>query len=761
MKSYTKKGIGHYAYYLVAIALFLVAILLGTALLERPAAVHAATQKEYVSEIKVITTEGGTIDQQSKKLESEGYKIDTAQNLLAEFDGEPTYLAYKTTADPNNAITDISLMNMKGPYSFAAYENLIEEAKEMAQERIDLMASGIKAFRENYEAEAPAALQAYELMNKYLEEDSNQLMGDFYLKTPIDTNLRATDNALRDMVMQCDPIILNTLDKCLAIGSAPQNEETSWLDKLSALSSTAINNAKGNTTLADKAELLYDACLPVSIRLRNYHDFYGVIFKEFSAETQVQLDEKMKDPVKKARFDELVNNYYPEDKKGEYTTTSFIYLMLSLLPYNNDGELDFDGRKSLIVPKLVGGSLLDLFMLIADDEFEFSALYPMATVISDAQANMAYLSGMETIIMLGDNSEANWEETDENLDKVTVGGVKPKDFEVISVYSGVDRTIYNPDGIALTDEAVRRQYVAVNDTWYTGNLDEISAWILRGVLGALAVTTIGMGVKLAQMLKTRMIQPSVISNECTGFLNITQGLDDSFSIEGQYMTRQGYEAANKAAGVRDAAFGTKWSMTKGFNFAIAFTVVMFVFLIVMTVFLCYEFGILYQTPTYTEKPRIIFHNYADENGISHYIRYDAVVDQKGEICDLRTTKTEWVVLYTTKDKKAGYPIVANSLKGFYSSGDTIGKDLKPVHRIGEKTAYDIQYKSFSRMYFKNDPQAYPSSTASTFSAGAFTLALCGGILGGAILGWIATWFILKRKNKNIELLKNQTPKAGA
>ena len=120
------------------------AVLCMTMLILAPTQIVASaadnTKKKYISEVKVGM--GETSDQASKELLAEGYTIfkDNSGNY-ADLNKDAgtgnivkdgpnqkiVYLGYKTTADVNDAITDLAVMNMNGGYSFEEYEKVMND----------------------------------------------------------------------------------------------------------------------------------------------------------------------------------------------------------------------------------------------------------------------------------------------------------------------------------------------------------------------------------------------------------------------------------------------------------------------------------------------------------------------------------------------------------------------------------------------------------------------------------------------------------
>ncbi|MBR2402676.1 MAG: hypothetical protein IKB01_07910, partial [Lachnospiraceae bacterium] len=93
-------------------------ILVAVTLFIHPLQVLAANNSKYIKEVRV--SYGETEEEAKSWLKQNGYTV-LEQNLNAGTGKNCVYLGYKTTTNVKEAITDISIMDMKGGYSFGAY----------------------------------------------------------------------------------------------------------------------------------------------------------------------------------------------------------------------------------------------------------------------------------------------------------------------------------------------------------------------------------------------------------------------------------------------------------------------------------------------------------------------------------------------------------------------------------------------------------------------------------------------------------------
>ena len=113
------------------ISLILTVFMLVTAL---PITSFAAKQETYIKEIRISTA--STADAAKKWLTDNGYIV-VDVDLNQKTGKDCVYIGYKTTTNPDEAITDISLMQMDGGYSFSEYEALLEQKTQQINNMLD------------------------------------------------------------------------------------------------------------------------------------------------------------------------------------------------------------------------------------------------------------------------------------------------------------------------------------------------------------------------------------------------------------------------------------------------------------------------------------------------------------------------------------------------------------------------------------------------------------------------------------------------
>ena len=112
----------------------------------------ADTDEEYLSDLRLIYAENiAEAGQILADSDLEGYKIFDA-NLNANTGKTGVYLAYKTTTDVEDAITDIAIMQMDGGYNEGNYQAMIQQSYQEYLDFGENYLTAIDYFREGYDA---------------------------------------------------------------------------------------------------------------------------------------------------------------------------------------------------------------------------------------------------------------------------------------------------------------------------------------------------------------------------------------------------------------------------------------------------------------------------------------------------------------------------------------------------------------------------------------------------------------------------------
>ena len=462
-----------------------------------PAQKFAAAEKKetlYVKELRLGY--GKNVEEAAKSLN--GYVILKNGDKYADLNegsGKKTVvlMGYKTTAEREEAITDIAAMNMKGGYSFSEYESLMEQYRDsQIMPFINRFMSTVNEYRTNYngsnENNKLKAQYIHDVLNMYIDDDSGMGLGDVFLKTTaeefgldkynkLSNSEKKKYGCLSTILMQGQVNTIFFIEQILTLAS--DTSDTTWLQRFQSITPESLlekytregmGESDARKALAreyeDTARLLADKWAYFRDSLLEYDNSLkaedgGTILDSNDAdilnndgadadEAEEEDEEEESDESQssegqagKVSSDEIMAqlamaSIYAEEVVTDMALTSasnvrtaFIYNYLRNMKYN-------------------GKTMYDYFTTSVEDitEDNFFALYPLVASLTAGQISGVEFLSLEHLVTIGS--------TDNTAYKDIIGDGKElvEKAEKVSVYAGVNRELYGKD-VALTDKAMR------------------------------------------------------------------------------------------------------------------------------------------------------------------------------------------------------------------------------------------------------------------------------------------------------------------
>ena len=511
--------------FFAAVALLLTALMILLLPAQKIAAAEEEQETLYIKEI--MLGYGKNADEAAKSLV--GYEIlKNGENYanLNEGSGKNTVvlLGYKTTANRDEAITDIAAMNMKGGYSFAEYEKLLEQYRDsQILPFVNRFMVTVKEYRDNYngtnENNKLKALYVHDMLNMYVDDDSGMGLGDLFLKTTAEELGLDKYNALSDkdkkkygclttILMQGQASTILFIEQMLTM--AADTSDTTWLQRFQKITPDSLlesymKDGAGETdamkALArdyeNSARLLADKWLHFRNALLDYENSLNaedggtVVDKSDadilanSSDAEEEEEEEESEESADVTLDEnslaqlTLDTMYVEGAAANAAIdstsnvkTAFIYNYLKAMEYN-------------------GKTMYDFFTQSYEDinKDNFFALYPLAASLTDGQtAGMEFLT-LEQLVAVGSTDNDSYKNTLEAEKEIL------KNKETVSVYAGVNRELYS-DKVALTDKAMRDNAAnAVQEDDKMGSI--VTRAIVLGTLSALLIVPTVLSINAA------------------------------------------------------------------------------------------------------------------------------------------------------------------------------------------------------------------------------------------------------------------------
>ena len=568
-------------------------------------------------------------------------------------------------------------------------------------------------------------------------------MGDYLLVDTID----AAD--LSKVMLQSNSDFSILLYSMLAWACTDIGENDNWMAKL------ADKDPFGDyddAAYSDLASNVFDDYETIHDSLISFEQYFGRDDFDFKNMTDEDLEAFAAD--------------LPEEQANNFG----LYIALSVYDYN---------RKSLVE-----------FFKNDPNEVALEDLYPILDAMSEGQRHIVDFVGLNTLVFYAQNDA---ESAKTYIDSCISDFMAYEVYDAISIYTGVDRSIFTDGGVALTNASMRESASTGDSSWYSKeNIDAALAGILHTIAGGAVIAAVAVPMYASKSWAVK-VAGAVVKQEETRLFGMLSDLYKT-DLQKKTMFKEAIEELQWNYGVTSES--ELWALSKTTKPELAehlkeiqerrwlhddymdaqiaknkklindkydevFESIMKkskqIAMVALGISLVAEAIVIgvklynYYHPDYTVIPRMIIDNVVTETE-DYYVRYYAVLDQDGEYADLNAWHgTRWNALYTTKDKEAGAPILVSGLTAVVGSNTIPTAQCYGVHYFGELGACNLsRYALKSRapeiyLFFTRDHSL--RATGSAFSKGTVITFASIGLVGGIALGSLGVVGATKFKKK--------------
>lgn len=650
--------------------------------------VIAAAPGKYISEVRLSSASSDTAAK--KWLTDNGYEV-LDVDLNQKTNKDFVFLGYKTTDNPDEAIRDMKVMNMNGGFVVNDGSAEIQKMWNDMEKEAGYVMDLVQLFSEAYSEGSVYAELAYQGLNT-LTYSSTKGGEEHPLGDYFLDGVTVDD--LVQIMFFADQITANGIYNFLALGIL-KNDSRPWMEK--AVENIMDTDKQYTLEEEDRAEEILPAILAMGDLYRSY--------------------------VQQKENDDNVTEEDLSDLEANFLVT-------------------FEPFRECVF------SDTDMGTYLTNPDITFEEVLPIASALSDEQVTLIILLGMMGFEPIDFNSD-DYVENVKDLWEV---------LEISSVWEGVDRDFYDHP-VAVTVEAANESKMQGD-----GAMQSIFT-STSGIIGtSLAGTAliVGTAIVISRVVAIQGARTAAISAARHLGTQLV-ALKEAFTLSRAFpqFTVIGTSrmsaissglAANRATAAAAASRMTQvtTAATKAISAATAITIVVVVAILALVIGL----GIYdYYNPTLTAIPYTMFDAVTDENDKTVYTRYSAALSHKGDPADLNAKSGQkWNALYTTKDPKAGKPILADFLA---KSGDNITPDgYSNVSFFGYSTAANLNVGAFKGgndhyLFFKPDTN-YASTTASVFTPPFGFVFIATAFLIGGAAGAVCMKLYSKRVKKESE-----------
>ena len=746
-------------------------------------------EEEYLSDLRIIYAE--SVEEAVEILgnsDLEGYGLLDA-NLNANTGKIGVYLAYQTTTDIEDAITDIAIMQMNGGYNEGNYQEMIKQSFEEYEKMGENYLAAIDYFREGYEAGNYLSSLAFRQLNFYnvvtvgideIPDFEGERLGDIFIDG-IEVSELAT------MFMQGNSYALHNIRSLIAMGVSYNEDGKTYLEKV------GDEAAKYN---ADNT--IYDN--------EDYTELASMIAIELSSISNI---------LKELEANEPDMNW--DDEEVSDLELQFIDVKLVATLFK---EVDYTADKTLY----------DFALAYTYNENDYTALYPLVAALNEGQVAMTKVAHYYDVVRYSMTLETN-----EDIEAALAEAEEEYGDYPFNVYEGVDRTIFY-DTFALTSAAYRADAFTEEGLMaalFQGGEDTTN--MVFGGIGAAGAAIFAAGFithayhrlpAWMYSLRIRSLRSEtfkkVAENSTFDVMNLgrgttmekalvnykevftANGIDlpsdiDFMSDEKQYFTLEKIFRKNPIlqdntdfqdfriqvldeCGIQSEEYREINYKINGMKNQMSSTTAKFVYgayivggLMMLTSAIKLGIDIYnYYHPEYDDIPMAMVDLIDTPDG-DRYIKYDVVCEVEPQAdgtyiaADLNAFQAaRWNAMYYTKSYEAGKPLLADEFVVSNTSNVPADKHA-PVRRFGEVVCYNLNKYNFNddtSIYLsvkqsdnqKEAVERVPEIIGSVFSAGYYFLA--GGIgIAAGVGGTIGTMEIIKRRKSKPQVEAEAEPTA--
>ena len=677
---------------------------------------YAAKEEEYLCDLRIIYADDYN---EAKQILSETdfaeYEILDA-NLNENTGKIGVWLAYKTTTDIEDAITDIAIMQMNGGYKEGNYREMIKQSYNEYLALGENYLVAIEYFAKAYEAGNYLSEVAFRQLNFYnvvtegideIPEFEGERLGDIFCD-----GIDAAD--LATMFMEGNSYALANVRSLIAMGVSYNEDGMNYLEKVAA--EVEALNADPNLYSENDYDTLAAIIEPTIV-------IFGKMFAELEANAS-----------------EL--NYEDEEITEQELKYLEYMVMAEMLR-----DVQYLGDKTLyqFCMEYQGGG---------DD---LSALYPLVAALNEGQVAMTQVAHYYDVVRYS-MTLAEDEEINAELDAMEAEyGEYP-----FNIYTGVDRTVYR-DSFALTSAAYRADAYTesgLSAALYEGKLSALN--IAATVVGSTGALVLGAGLARHGYLHWSAKKASDAVDQATaaayesykatqtysGYIgdslqhwrpadavdkfyqtleSIGEPVDPafhgmSFQDKVNYLDKHftshygasdldldfanfktkvsGYvgqdeQISSASANSMKAAMKATSGMRLVYGMYVAGGIMMLASAITLGISV-YN----YYYPTYDDIPTAMVDLIDTVDG-DRYVKYDVVYEAEQQkdgsyaAADLNAFKAQrWNAMYYTKSYEAGKPLLADAFV-VSTTSNAPAQDHMPVHRFGEVVCFNLNKYNFN------------------------------------------------------------------
>ncbi len=586
---------------------------------------YAVEDNTYLESVEIFNAP--TKEEAKQKCINAGYYASDA-DMNSGNSGGAVIIGFKTTKDPNEAITDMSVLEMNTGYEISDYSDIRESAMEKAGLVTSEFMKAVSEYRDNLEKGSPDAIKAQKVLNIYTIDEMDGIgLGDYLAGN------KCTEDFLKKIICQANAGVIYAIFNSMSSGVADYGGEN-WAERLGGDTEVKKQLADGSSnTLLDNSYKKYAYELVDQLQLfyenyqkaKNYTDANGM--------------ESLEEGVEKAKECDISDETVEKLEKGEKFDEKdgyFIYLEA----YEILGQYKYDGNTT------VADYIKNLGAAEYKTDADLRKIYPLADALTQGQISVFRVSGVVQMALSLVNDSKILDITNDSIKEIydllrdAYDGKK----EHLSIWVNTDQTQYNAK-IAKTDANI----ISTRSGMEFDNLTKESGFE-KDIDKAIALTyVICSAIDIATVLTTIGAEIAVIHKVGATAWWVGESVK-AWAVCTNAIAFSSGTIFSSILGILGCTF-----IVLGY---VAFAAIICIALFQLGKYIYDQFADEKDSLDYTlnDIPRDVY-DYRNQS----YLHYKAVqLNKSGKPADLNAENgRRFAALYYTKDENAGDPITVN------------------------------------------------------------------------------------------------------
>ncbi len=383
----------------------------------------AVEGSRYLESVEIFTAP--TKAEAKEKCKSAGYLASDAD--LNEFNsGGAVVLGYKITDDPDEAITDMSVLEMNNGYEVSDYADIKEAAMEKAGFVTSELKKTVSEYSENLQAGSPKAIKAQQILNIYVIPEMNNMgLGDYLAGNTF------TEDFLKKIICQANAGVIYAIFNSLSSGVADFGEDN-WAERVEK-SEVKAQLALGNeNALLDSKykDFAYELCDQLQFFAENYAKAKQYTDNNGMKALEEDIEKTKEGDISDETMEKLENGEKFDEKEG-YVIYLAAYELLSKFRYDESTT--------------VAQYILNLGNSSYKTDADLRKIYPLVDALTLGQIGVFRVSGItQMALALSDNSVV-LDKTNEAIAEIydKIKDAYDGKTEHLSIWTNTDQTQYN------------------------------------------------------------------------------------------------------------------------------------------------------------------------------------------------------------------------------------------------------------------------------------------------------------------------------